>query len=53
MNLLESKPDGFRAGLAIAFAAEEAAQLLDQAKHRSATYTNRVRGRPGAVSAIR
>lgn len=33
MNFSESKPDSFRAGLAIAFAAEEATQLCDQAKH--------------------
>ncbi|VVE58652.1 hypothetical protein PHO31112_05357 [Pandoraea horticolens] len=33
MNISKSEPDSFRTGLAIAFTAEETAQLGDQAKH--------------------
>jgi len=33
MNLFESEPDGFRAGFAVAFSAEETAQACDQAQH--------------------
>ncbi|OJA47049.1 hypothetical protein BGV66_14365 [Burkholderia ubonensis] len=33
MNLFESEPDGFRAGFAVALAAEESAQARDQAQH--------------------
>ena len=33
MNLFESQPDSFRAGFAIALAAEESAQARDQAQH--------------------
>lgn len=33
MNFLESEPDGFRAGFAVAIATEEATQARDQAQH--------------------
>jgi len=33
MNVSESEPDPFRAGFAVAFAIEEAAQLRDQEQH--------------------